>query len=104
MQKIARTPKPPYYAVIAPTVVGKDSAGYPEMAAKMIEFAQEVDGFLGIENCFQGHFVLSVSYWKTLEDIQEWRVSSHHMFAKENGKNRWFKEYFTRIAKVERDY
>ena len=74
------------------------------MAAKMIEAAHEIEGFIGIESCFQGNFVLSASYWKTLEDIQKWRVSSHHMIAKENGKKRWFKEYFTRIAKVERDY
>lgn len=104
MQTIAKTPKPPYYAVIAPAIVGKDTSGYPEMAAKMIDGAKEIEGFLGIEGCYQGNFVISVSYWKSLEDIKQWKENSHHLIAKEQGKTRWFEAYFTRIAKVERDY
>jgi heme-degrading monooxygenase HmoA len=104
MMKIASTPRPPYYAVIAPAVLSNDVSGYGEMALKLMEVAREVDGFLGIESCYQGRFTLAVSYWRSLEAIEAWRAHARHRVAKENGKTRWFEAYFTRIARVERDY
>lgn len=104
MMQIARTPSPPYYAVIAPTVLSADVSGYPEMARRLMETAKEIDGFLGIESCFQERFVLAVSYWRSLEAIAAWRQHARHGVAKELGKSRWFDAYFTRIARVERDY
>ena len=104
MLQIAKTPAPPYYAVIAPAVLSGDVTGYPEMAMRLIEVAREVDGFLGIESCFQGKFALAVSYWRSLEAIEAWRQHARHQYAKGMGKSRWFEAYFTRIARVERDY
>lgn len=104
MFKIAKTPAPPYYAVIAPAVLADDVTGYPEMALRLMETAREVEGFLGIESCIHGNFTLAVSYWRSLEAIDAWRRHARHRVAKENGKARWFAEYFTRIARVERDY
>jgi heme-degrading monooxygenase HmoA len=104
MLQIARTPEPPYYAVIAPAVLSADVSGYPEMALRLMEVAREVDGFLGIESCFHGRFTLAVSYWRSLEAIEAWRTHARHRVAKEMGKTRWFEAYFTRIARVERDY
>ena len=104
MQKIIKTPKPPYYAVIAPAILSDDITGYPEMALKVIEKANDIDGYLGIESCVQGNFIMSVTYWKSIESILEWKNNSHHVIAKENGRKKWFETYFTRIAQVERDY
>ena len=104
MLQIARTPAPPYYAVIAPAVLSTDVSGYPEMALRLMEVAREVDGFLGIESCFQGRFTLAVSYWRSLEAIDAWRAHARHRVAKDMGKTKWFDAYFTRIARVERDY
>lgn len=104
MSQIARTPEPPYYAVIAPAVLGADVAGYPETAARLLELAEGIDGFLGIETCFQPGFALAISYWRSLEAIDRWRQHAQHLRAKELGKTRWFDRYATRIAKVERAY
>lgn len=102
--QITKTPAPPYYAVIAPTVLRDDAAGYPAMAMRLMELAPDVDGFLGIESCWQGKFVLAVSYWRSLDAIDAWRRHARHQVAKDLGKTRWFEAYFTRIARVERDY
>jgi len=104
MNKIVDTPKPPYYAVIAPAELSEDIVGYPEMAQKLIEIAQDIPGFIGIESSYMRGFVLAVTYWESLEAIQNWRVNAHHMIAKQNAKTKWFKKYFTRIAKVEMAY
>ena len=37
MLQIAKTPTPPYYAVIAPAVLAGDIKGYPEMAVQLME-------------------------------------------------------------------
>jgi heme-degrading monooxygenase HmoA len=104
MQHIVQTPAPPYYAVIAPAVLAADVQGYPELATRLMEVAHEVEGFLGIESCYRGNFALAVSYWQSLEAIERWRTHARHRLAKELGKTRWFEAYFTRIARVERDY
>lgn len=104
MNKIAETPAPPYYAVIAPAELADDIKGYPELALKLIELAKEVPGFLGIESGFQPGFAVAVSYWATLEAIQQWSVNAQHLVAKDKAKSKWFKKYLTRIAKVEKVY
>ena len=40
MFQIAKTPEPPYYAVIAPAVLAGDVTGYPEMAMHLMETTQ----------------------------------------------------------------
>jgi heme-degrading monooxygenase HmoA len=104
MSQIVKTPAPPYYAVIAPAELSADVQGYPEMAMRMMQAAEDVDGFLGIEFCVHGPFSLAVSYWRSLEAIEAWRAHARHRVAKEMGKSKWFDAYFTRIARVERDY
>lgn len=104
MTRIATTPEPPYYAVIAPAVLSSDVSGYPQLAQHLIETAPSIDGFLGIETCFQGNFVIAVSYWRSLEAIEAWRNHPKHLHAKAAAKARWFDQYLTRIAKVEKVY
>ena len=104
MSKLANTPEPPYYAVIAPAVLSADLKGYPDMAARLMELAESVDGFLGIEACAHGSFAIAVSYWRSLEAIETWRRKAEHLRAKELARTRWFDAYVTRIAKVERVY
>ncbi|MDX2168218.1 MAG: antibiotic biosynthesis monooxygenase [Deltaproteobacteria bacterium] len=104
MFQIARTPEPPYYAVIAPAELNPDLEGYAQTALRLMQVAREVDGFLGIESCIAGNFSLAVSYWRSLEAIAEWRRHAEHRLAKDNGMQRWFAAYCTRIARVERVY
>lgn len=38
---IATTPKPPYYAVIFTNTLSENTAGYEEMANRMVELAEQ---------------------------------------------------------------
>lgn len=100
---IAETPKPPYYAVIFSSTRTDGDNGYSEMAYKMVELAKQQDGFLGVESARE-ELGITVSYWRDLNSIREWKENSEHTIAREEGRNKWYKNFKTRIAKVERDY
>ena len=100
---IANTPKAPYYAVIFTSTNTENVADYSEMAEKMVELASKQEGFLGVESA-RNEVGITVSYWKDLESIKNWKENSEHSFAQVQGRKKWYQTYKTRIAKVERDY
>ena len=100
---IAQTPQPPYYAVIFTSVLEENHPEYIETANLMVELAQEIDGFLGLESA-RDHIGITVSYWRDLTSIQRWREHSEHQMAKRMGKNKWYQSYALRIAKVENQH
>ena len=100
---IANTPQPPYYAVIFTSLRTEGDHGYSEMANRMVELAQQQNGFLGVESAREG-LGITVSYWKDLESIKNWKQNAEHKIAQSKGRTEWYKVYKTRIARVERDY
>jgi heme-degrading monooxygenase HmoA len=100
---IANTPQAPYYAVIFTSLRTEGDKGYSAMAEKMVELAAQQDGFLGIESAREG-LGITVSYWKDLDSIKNWKENAAHKVAQEKGKNDWYKNFKVRIAKVEREY
>lgn len=100
---IAKTPLPPYYAVIFSSTMSDDHDGYSGMADLMIKLAEQQDGFLGVESA-RDEIGITVSYWKDLESIKNWKMQSDHQIAQQKGKSDWYAHYKVRISKVERDY
>ena len=100
---IAQTPSPPYYAVIFTSIRTDKENDYAQTACLMLELAQQQDGFLGIESA-RDTLGITVSYWRDLASIQNWKQQTDHQVAQQKGKTDWYKHYKTRIALVERDY
>jgi len=100
---LAKTPTPPYYAVIFTSVKMENDEGYDEMAERMVELAQQQPGFLGVEST-RNEIGITVSYWTDLGSIKNWREHAEHTIAREKGRADWYKAFKTRIAKVEHDY
>jgi len=100
---IANTPEPPYYAVIFSSVNTENVEDYSAMAERMVELASKQDGFLGVESA-RNELGITVSYWKDLESIKNWKENAEHSVAQVKGRKQWYQSYKTRIAKVERDY
>lgn len=100
---IANTPNPPYYAVIFTSIRTEIEDDYLLMAIKMVEMAQEQEGYLGHESAREG-LGITVSYWKSLEAIKQWKMNVDHLLAQKLGKSKWYAAYKTRICLVERDY
>ncbi|WP_068779598.1 antibiotic biosynthesis monooxygenase family protein [Paenibacillus sp. GM2] len=103
MSELACTPQPPYYAVIFTSERTEGDYGYAEMAEEMVRLAAIQPGFLGVESAREG-LGITVSYWESLEAIQNWKQNERHLMAQSKGKSEWYLKYKTRICKVERDY
>lgn len=98
---------PPYYAVIFSSKQTSQTRGYKQAAQLMEELAKEMPGYLGIEgakNADGDQHGITVSYWKTLEDIARWKEQAEHQGAQRMGKSEWYDSYTVRICKVEREY
>ena len=102
----ARTPKPPYYAVIfSSTRAADDGAAYGETAERMVQLAQQQPGYLGVETTRGAHgFGITVSYWESEAAIVAWKQQLEHSEARRQGREHWYQHYELRVAKVERAY
>jgi heme-degrading monooxygenase HmoA len=103
MSEIASTPKAPYYAVIFTSHRTDGDNGYGDMANRMVELASKQAGFLGVESARES-VGITVSYWKDLGSIKNWKQDIEHLDAQKKGKSEWYAEFKIRISKVERDY
>jgi heme-degrading monooxygenase HmoA len=105
MSPFARTPEPPYYAVIFTSLRTAEDGGYGEMASHMASLAQDMPGYLGIESARGPDGVgITVSYWESEEAIANWKRHGEHLAAQDRGKSQWYQHYELRVAKVERAY
>lgn len=101
----AKTPEPPFYAVIFSSTRTPGDKGYEDMAERMVALAQNQPGFLGIESARDGDgFGISVSYWESEDAIASWKAEAEHRAAQSRGITDWYEHYELRIAKVERAY
>jgi heme-degrading monooxygenase HmoA len=102
MNSPARTPQPPYYAVIFSSVRTDGDNGYAETAREMLELASTQPGFLGFESARQ-EFGISVSYWSSLEAIAAWKDNADHRRAQARARD-WYRQFRVRICRVETEY
>lgn len=100
---IAKTHKPPYYAVIFSSLRTENEEGYTETDDLMMKLVSQQEGFLGLESA-QSELGITVSYWQDLESIKKWKMNTDHQMAQKRGRKDWYVYYKTRIARVERDY
>ena len=78
---------------------------YDQIAKRMALLAQEQEGFLGLESARsedgQG---ITVSYWRSLDDIKAWREHGEHRLAQKRGRDEFYSAFKVRICRVEREY
>ncbi|WP_417290464.1 antibiotic biosynthesis monooxygenase family protein [Corallibacter sp.] len=93
----------PYYAVIFSSTQTENTNGYLEMSNKMEALAKVQDGFLGIESA-RNKIGITVSYWRNLESISQWKQNTEHILAQQKGQEICYDWYRVRICKVVNDY
>jgi heme-degrading monooxygenase HmoA len=108
--RFARTPEPPYYAVIFSAQhtahnAGGDDAVYNAAAARMGELVGRQPGFLGVEYATEADgFEITVAYFDSEENIRNWKMNAEHLAVQREGRKAWYEHYEIRVAKVERAY
>ena len=102
----AKTPAPPYYAVVFTSQRREgDDAGYGSTADRMVELAAQQPGYLGVESVRGSDGLgITVSYWRDEAAILAWRRHAEHTLARERGRQQWYEHFELRVAKVERAY
>ncbi|WP_417590808.1 antibiotic biosynthesis monooxygenase family protein [Owenweeksia hongkongensis] len=96
-------PTAPFYAVIFISRKGENLEGYEEMDVRMMELAQQQEGYLGYSSVSKPDGGIFISYWQDEESIQKWRIDSRHGEAKGKAKD-WYAYYHSMISKVESSY
>ncbi|MCL1045540.1 antibiotic biosynthesis monooxygenase [Shewanella electrodiphila] len=85
----------------------RQSAKYLGIASELKPLLVDIDGFISIER-FQSltneDKILSLSFWRDEESIQDWRNIESHLLAQSKGINSVFENYRLRVAGVIRDY
>ncbi|CTQ59241.1 MAG: antibiotic biosynthesis monooxygenase [Roseibium album] len=80
---------------------------YLDTAAEIRPLLEEIDGFVSVER-FQSlsdpEKLLSVSFFRDEEALNEWRRLTAHRKAQQIGRTSYFKDYRLRVAHVLRDY
>jgi heme-degrading monooxygenase HmoA len=101
----ATLPPPPYYAVIFSSTRTAGDQGYGAMAEAMVSLAAKQPGFLGVESVRGAEgFGITVSYWRDLEAIRNWKAVAEHREAQALGQSTWYQKYHVRIARIDRAY
>lgn len=80
---------------------------YLDIAAEMRPLVEQIDGFISVER-FESLTtpgkLLSLSYFRDEDALDEWRKLAAHRKAQSQGRHRLFADYRLRIAHVIRDY
>ena len=101
----AKTPPPPYYAVIFTSTRTAVDEGYGAVANRMVELASQQPGFLGVESTRGAEGLgITVSYWESEEAIRAWHAHAEHRIAQLTGRRKWYEHFEMRVARVERAY
>jgi heme-degrading monooxygenase HmoA len=101
----AQTPEPPYYVVTFSSTRTEGDHGYGAMADRMAELALQQPGCLGAESARDADgFGITNSYWADEESLKAWKQVASHLAAQRIGRDRWYRQYKVRIARVERAY
>ena len=101
---LATTPQPPYWAVIFTSQRTDGDAGYAAMADRMEALAKEQPGFLGLEHARDAGCGITISYWRSPDDIAAWKKNLEHREAQRLGRKKWYAAFQIRVCKVERAY
>src|SRR5258708_23323672 len=103
---LARTPEPPYWAVLFTSQrTPDDPEGYALMAESLAGLAPEQPGFLGLESVRDASGVgITLSYWRSEADIAAWKAVARHVEGQRRGRALWYADYALRVARVQRAY
>ena len=47
---------------------------------------------------------ITISYWRTEEDVKTWKREVEHLQAQRRGREEWYESFELRVARVERGY
>lgn len=92
------------YTVIFRAKTNELDEEYFEMGKKMRELALTQYDCLEFTAVTEGLDEITISYWKSMEDIKKWKKNGEHLLAQELGRSKWYEAYRVQIVEVLSEY
>jgi heme-degrading monooxygenase HmoA len=92
------------YAVIFKAQIGKLDQAYHDNLKRMRELAENKYGCCEFISLTEGAREITISYWESLEQIQQWKCDAEHQQAQALGKSKWYKSYRIEVVEIIRQY
>ncbi len=92
------------YAVIFRAKIAEMDEEYGRTAERMRHLAIEKYGCTEFTSVTEGDEEISISYWKTQEQIKAWKNDAEHITSQELGKAKWYRWYKIQVVEVVREY
>ncbi len=90
------------YLVAFTSRLRKNTAGYGEVAEKMVRRATDQPGFLGLSSSRNADGDgFTVSYWRDRAAVSEWGRDPEHLEAQRLGREEFYEKFKVFVARVE---
>ncbi len=90
-------------AVIFMSRLRDPAPGYAETAERMVELASSMPGFIGIRSMRDADGSgITISWWRSEEDIAHWREHPEHLEAQRRGQEEWYESWHIEICHVKK--
>lgn len=78
---------------------------YEIVAKRMVEAASRAPGFLRVDSVRSPDGSgITVSYWRTEEDVARWRADEDHSRARRRGREVFYQDFYIVVSRLERSY
>ena len=92
------------YAVIFRAHIRRLDEDYLEMAGQLRQLALDEYGCVEFTSVCEGNQEIAISYWSSLEQIQNWKQDQLHLTAQQLGRDRWYRDYRVEVVELIREY
>ncbi len=92
------------YIVVFNFTMRKDLAGYDAASSLLANKVKEIPGFICEYSFNNGPCATSITYWKDLDSIQEWKNDEDHLRIQVEARRRWYSDYSVFVCSVARKY
>ena len=75
-------------------MLAKKSKGYQQASDKMLQLAKKQKGFIGITSSRDKLLGITISYWDSLQAIENWKKNSQHLAVKKKRKRKMVSRLF----------
>jgi len=88
------------YAVIFRATIAELDDEYFRMAERMQALAFKKYGCLDFVSMTEGDEEIAISYWKSRQQIRDWKNDPEHRLAQTRGRDIWYRSFDVEICEI----
>ena len=88
------------YAVIFRATIAEFDDEYHRLAQRLYDLAFEKYGCEDFVSLTEGDQEIAISYWKTEEQIRNWKNDPEHRHAQVRGRDKWYQSFSVEICEI----